>query len=440
MLAGAAVTMAAVAPAANAAQETANASSATYTPSQEIIESQKRFRESGFGIFIHWGIYSMFGQGEWYLNYGPNAEEYSKAAAGFYPANFDARKWVKSIKDAGAKYICFTTRHHDGFSMWDTKYSDYDIVDATPFKRDIVKELAEACQEEGIRLHLYYSHIDWTRPDYPSGRTGLETGRDVAARDWSNYYKFMNNQLTELLTNYGPIGAIWFDGWWDHEEDKTPFEWELPAQYEMIHRLQPGCLIGNNHHQVPFPGEDIQIFERDLPGQNTAGLSGQAITQLPLETCQTMNGMWGYKIMDQNYKSVKELIHYLVKAAGMGANLLLNIGPQPSGDLPAAALDRLKGIGEWMNSYGETFYATEAGDFPARDWGTTTRKGNRLFVHVFDNSAREIYLPLTAKVKKAVAYDGKKSVPFTKTKEGIVLTLTERPADTIDHIIELTTE
>ncbi len=413
--------------------------SAVYEPTPEILAAREKFADYGFGVFLHWGIYSMFGQGEWYLNYGPNAKEYAKAASGFYPANFDAREWVKAIKRAGAKYICFTTRHHDGFSMWDTDQSDYNIVDATPFKRDVLKELAEACREEGIALHLYYSHIDWTRPDYPWGRTGKDTGRDRAECDWPSYYNFMNKQLTELLTEYGDIGAIWFDGWWDHDEDATPFDWQLADQYAMIHKLQPSCLVGNNHHQVPYPGEDIQIFERDLPGENTAGLSGQAISRLPLETCQTMNGMWGYKIMDQDYKTTTELIHYLVKAAGMGANLLLNIGPQPSGDLPAAAIERLNGIGEWMDRYGETFYATEAGDFPAQDWGTTTRKGDRLFVHVLNPEVREIYLPLDAKVKSAVSYDTREKIAWTPTRQGGVLTLPERPADTIDYIVELTT-
>ena len=336
-----------------------------YQPSPEIIKAQKEFADNGFGIFLHWGIYSMFGQGEWYLNSGVNAEEYAKAAKGFYPAQFDAAAWVKAFKDAGAKYITFTTRHHDGFSMFATKQSDYNIVDATPFKRDVLKELADECQKQGLKLHLYYSHIDWTRPDYPSGRTGLETGRDSTLRDWPRYYSFMNNQLRELLTNYGPIGAIWFDGWWDHDFEADRFDWQLPGQYAMIHQLQPSCLIANNHHETVFPGENIQIFERDLPGENTAGLSGQEVSALPLEMCQTMNGMWGYKVKDQNYKSVRELIHLLVKAKGMGSNLLLNIGPQPSGELPATALDRLKGIGEWMNRYGETYYATTAGAVPA---------------------------------------------------------------------------
>lgn len=413
---------------------------APYVPSKEIQQAQKEFSDAGFGVFIHWGIYSMFAQGEWYLNYGPTAKEYAKAAAGFYPANFNAHDWVKAIKDAGAKYICFTTRHHDGFSMWDTEQSDYNIVDATPFKRDILRELADECHKQGIKLHLYYSHIDWTRPDYPSGRTGLRTGRDVSERDWPHYYDFMNRQLTELLTNYGPIGAIWFDGWWDHDEDATPFNWQLRPQYDMIHALQPSCLVANNHHQVPFEGEDIQIFERDLPGENTAGLSGQAIASLPLETCNTMNGMWGYKVADQNYKDLPTLIHMLVKAAGMGANLLLNVGPQPSGDLPEAALDRFKGIGEWMNRYGETFYATQAGDFPAQSWGTSTRKGDRLFVHILNPETSDIVVPTPRKVKKAVAFDNKKPVRFTRNKSGnVTLHLDSIPTD-IDYVVELTTD
>lgn len=412
-----------------------------YVPTAENLKARQEFADNGFGIFLHWGIYSMFAQGEWYLNYDNiSAKEYAKAAGGFYPANFDAAKWVSAIKDSGAKYITFTTRHHDGFSMWDTEQSDYNIVDATPFKRDILKELAEECEKQGIKLHLYYSHIDWTRPDYPSGRTGLHTGRDTTLRNWPAYYDFMNKQLTELLTNYGKVGAIWFDGHWDHDQDSVPFDWQLPEQYALIHSLQPQCLIGNNHHIAPHPGEDIQIFERDLPGENTAGLSGQEISRLPLETCQTMNGMWGYKIKDQNYKSTTELISYLVKAAGMGANLLLNIGPQPDGNLPEAALVRLKEIGQWMNKYGETFYATTAGDFEAQDWGTSTRKGDKLYLHVLDTNAKEIKVPTTAKVKKAVTFDDKTPVKFTKLKEGgVSIVLPEIPEGTIDYIIELET-
>lgn len=414
-----------------------------YVPSEEIKQAQKEFADNRFGIFLHWGIYSMFGQGEWYLNYGPSAEEYAKAASGFYPAKFNAHDWVKAIKDAGAKYICITSRHHDGFSMWDTEQSDYNIVDATPFGRDILKELADECKAQDIKLHLYYSHLDWTRPDYPQGRTGHTTGRDASKANWSSYYNFMNRQLTELLTGYGDIGAIWFDGWWDHDEDATPFDWQLPEQYELIHTLQPSCLVGNNHHQAPFMGEDIQIFERDIPGQNTAGYSGQEISRLPLETCQTMNGMWGYKIMDQEYKDPPTLIRYLVNTAGMGANLLLNIGPQPSGELPAAALKRLKEMGEWMKVYGETIYATEGSDFPAQSWGTSTRKGDRLFVHILNPESRHIFVPITAKVKGAKDFLTGKKVAYTKETDGIMLhldnvdNLDNENLISVDYIVEL---
>ena len=412
-----------------------------YTPTPENLQARREFADSKFGIFIHWGIYSMFAQGEWYLQ---NAEidkaEYAKAADAFYPHRFDAKAWVAAIKDAGAKYICFTSRHHDSFSMWDTAESDYNIVDATPFGRDVIKELADECHKQGIKLHLYYSHLDWARDEYPMGRTGRKIiGRDTAKVDWPKYYDFMNRQLTELLTNYGEIGAIWFDGWWDHDEDSIPFDWQLQEQYAMIHRLQPQCLVGNNHHQVPFSGEDIQIFERDLPGENKAGLSGQDVSRLPLETCQTMNGMWGYKLIDQNYKSTETLIQYLVSAAGKGANLLMNVGPQPNGEIPAAALQRLKEMGEWTRANGETIYGTTAGDIPVQEWGVTTRKGERLFVHIMNLDSTELFLPLGCKVKKAFTYADKKPVKVKKTKDGVKLQFDEAPAG-VDYIVELITK
>lgn len=416
---------------------TAATPEADYEPTPETRQAQKEFADARFGIFIHWGIYSMFGQGEWYLNYGPVHEEYSKAAAAFYPARFNAAEWVAAIKQSGAKYLCFTSRHHDGFSMWHTAQSPYNIVDATPFGRDVIRELADECQRQDIKLHLYYSHLDWGRDDYPQGRTGHDTGRDPSRADWPSYYSFMNRQLTELLTGYGPIGAIWFDGWWDHDEDPEPFDWQLDGQYRLIHSLQPSCLIGNNHHQTPFPGEDIQIFERDLPGENTAGLSGQDISRLPLETCQTMNGMWGYKLVDRNYKDTDTLIRYLVKTAGMGANLLLNIGPQPSGELPAMALDRLRGMGEWMDRYGETIYGTEAApDIDAGSWGTVTRKGDRLFLHVLTPGTESITLPAAYRPARVFVFDTKEPVRFRKNADGVTLTMQPTP-DVTDHIIEV---
>ena len=410
-----------------------------YVPTPENLQTRKEFSDMKFGIFLHWGIYSMFAQGEWYMhNANIDWREYEKAASACYPARFDAEAWVKAIKDAGARYITFTTRHHDSFSMWDTEQSDFNIVDATPYQKDVLKMLADECHKQGVMLNLYYSHLDWRREDYPMGRTGRGTHRDASKADWPSYYKFMNNQLTELLTHYGKVGAIWFDGFWDHDEDTVPFDWQLGPQYELIHRLQPSCLVGNNHHVEVHPGDDIQMFERDVPGQNTAGLSGQAISRLPLETCQTMNGMWGYKIIDQNYKSSDELIRLLVRTSGKGANLLLNIGPQPNGELPATALERLKDMGEWLRANGESIYGTTAGDLEEQSWGVTTRKDNALYLHILDLDSHTLELPLSCKVKSACVLNGQ-AVKFRQTKTGITLTFDEKPSGT-DYIVKLITK
>ncbi len=411
-----------------------------YLPTEANLESRREFADMKFGIFLHWGIYSMFGQGEWYMqNANLDWQEYQKAASGFYPSRFDARQWVEAIKASGARYITFTSRHHDSFSMWHTAQSDYNIVDATPFGRDVVKELADECHRQGVRLHFYYSHLDWRRPDYPLGRTGHGTKRDLQP-NWQTYLAFMKGQLTELLTNYGEIGAIWFDGVWDHDEDATPFDWSLDEQYELIHRLQPRCLVGNNHHLAVFPGEDIQIFERDVPGENHAGLSGQDISTLPLETCQTMNGMWGYKITDQDYKSVDELIRLLVATAGKGANLLLNIGPQPNGELPATALDRLHEMGQWLDRYGESIYGTTAGELAPQPGYATTRKGDVLYVHVTDPDVTQLLLPLTCKVKTVEALNEGCTVTGKKQRDGYLLQIGQSAVAGPDRIVKLVTK
>lgn len=421
-----------------------------YVPTKENLEAREAFEDMRFGVFIHWGIYSMFAQGEWYLNNGINAQEYAKAAGGFYPASFDAREWVRAIKASGAKYITLTSRHHDGFSIFDTAVSDYDIMDATPFKRDIIAELAQACKEEGIALHFYYSLLDWTREDYPVGRTGLKTGRQGDMQDYESYRQFMKDQLTELLTKYGKIGAIWFDGHWDHDSDEVPFEWRYDDIYSHIHGIDPSCLIGNNHHITPIEGEDFQMFERDLPGQNTTGWAdGQTISSLPLEMCQTMNGMWGYKVADQNYKSVEELVQLLVKAVSMNSNLLMNVGPQPDGNLPATAVERLAGMGKWMGIYGDSVYGATASGLPVQDWGVTTRKGNTIYLHVFDPASGKVSIPLNdykpvigkrpkkLKIRSVTAMNGGSALTYQYAKDG-VLTVTLPPAATApDYVIEV---
>lgn len=413
--------------------------SAQYQASPEILKARTEFQDNKFGIYIHWGLYSMLGNGEWVMsNRNINYKEYTHLADGFYPSKFDAEEWVKAFKAAGARYVTFTTRHHDGFSMFKTSANNYNIVDGTPFHRDVLKELADACQKYGIKLHLYYSHVDWSRPDYPQGWSGMGVGKPKDQYNYDSYLAFMKHQLTELLTDYGPIGAIWFDGYWD-QKNNPKFDWRLDEQYSLIHRLQPSCLVANNHHKAPKPGEDLQTFEQDLPGQNTAGYSkGTVIGQLPLETVMTMNKVWGYDITDKKYKSSEYIIQHIIKAAGNNANYVINIGPRPDGKLPVEAVERLKAIGDWMGRYGETIYGTRGGIVRPHDWGVTTQKGNTLYVHIMNCQDRALFLPLTERrVASARMYDGHQKVRVSKNAEGVTLELPAVPKG-VDTIVELT--
>lgn len=408
-----------------------------YVPTPENLEARKEFEGFRFGIFLHWGIYSEFAQGEWYLNSHINKDEYAKAASCFYPIQFDANAWVKAIKESGAKYITFTSRHHDSFSMFHTSETKYNIVDATPFKRDVLKELSTACQQQGVRLHVYYSILDWIREDYPIGRTGLYTGRKLAP-NYDTYFTFMKNQIREILTNYGKVGAIWLDGYWDHDSDSIPFNWRMEEFYRYIHNIQPACLVGNNHHITPIDGEDFQMFERDLPGENKAGLSGQDISKLPLETCETMNGMWGYKVSDLNYKTTDQLIELLARSAGKGANLLMNIGPQPNGELPAVALDRLQGLGKWMKQYGESIYGTKASEVGEAKWGTSTAKDNKIYLHVFDKTLSKLTFTIDKKPRKVIDFVTRRPLACQYNKKTKQATVTFTADTTPDYVIELT--
>ena len=426
-----------------------SAAAQSYTPSPENLQARADFGQHRLGIFLHWGIYAAYAQGEWYLQTaGLNKDDYAVAAQSFCPAKFDARAWARAFKDAGAGYVTLTSRHHDGFSMFKTAASDYNIVDGTPFGRDVVGELAEACAAEGLDYHLYYSTLDWIREDYPQGRTGLQTGRKGDRQDYGHYFQFMKDQVRELITQYPNLSALWFDGIWDHDEDPD-FDWRMPEFYAYIHGLKPELLIGNNHHQTPFEGEDFQMFERDLPGENKAGLSGQAISALPLETCETMNSAWGYRIADPWYKSVKELVHLLVRAAAKNANLLLNIGPQPNGELPAQALDRLAGLGVWMRGHGVSVDGTTSTAIPEQPWGVTTRNDASLFLHILtpdalpaNDSICKIVVPLSDGMslprKNAVSLLTGEKLDYTLTKDNfLTITLPLSSLEDIDTVLSI---
>jgi len=399
------------------------------------LEARQWFRDARFGMFVHWGVYSQLGQGEWVMqNREIPVPTYEWLATTFNPVKFDARAWVSLAKDAGAKYITITSRHHDGFSMFHTAATKYNIVDWTPFKRDPMKELADECHRQGLKLFFYYSQLDWHNPDYwPRGRTGLKTGRPEQG-SWPRYLDFMDSQLTELLTQYGSIGGIWFDGMWD----KPDADWRLAKTYALIHRLQPSALIVPNHHQAPLPGEDVQTFEQDLPGANTAGFNTREIGALPLETSLTMNASWGFDITDHRFKSERELIGYLVRAAGNDANLLLNIGPRPDGTIQPEAVERLGDMGRWLKKHGTSVYGTRGGPIAPRDWGVTTQRGDTVFVHILDWPDRVLAIPpITGRVLRAVMLGPNTPVEFAQSGAGVTLNV-PIVADEIDRVVVLT--
>lgn len=425
----------------------ANSYAQTYAPSSVNLEARQQFQDAKFGLFIHWGVFSIMGHAEWVMN-NENipVKDYTKLMSFFNPTQFDAHAWVSMAKNAGMKYITLITRHHDGFSMWDTKYSDFNIMN-TPYHQDVVKMIVDECHKQHMKIFLYYSLLDWRRDDYSwwTGRTGQGTGRTVKG-NWDDYISFMKNQLTELLSNYGKIDGIWFDGYWDqtgpkNAVDHTPrVDWHISEIYALIHQLQPQCLIGNNHHLTPMPGEDFQMFEKDLPGQNKSGFSiGEVSDQLPLETCETMNKSWGFNIKDNNYKSVPQLIHYLVNAAGRNANFLLNVGPQPNGVIQQEFQDTLKEVGKWMEKYGESIYGTRGNIMPAKDWGVVTAKDKILYVHLLDPSQANISLQdIKSKIKSCVLMGTNEKVKFKQSKSDVTLYLEDIPKNNIDTIIQLT--
>lgn len=403
----------------------------SYEPTASNLEAREWFQDAKFGIFIHWGIYSELGgageQGiaEWVMERKEiPIDKYERLTRFFNPVEFDAEEWVLAFISAGANYVTITSKHHDGFAMYDSDVSDYDIVNRTPFGRDVIAELKKACDQHGLKLFFYYSQLDWHHPDYyPRGMTGnVYTGRPESG-DWDNYIDYMNAQLNELLTNYGEIGGIWFDGWWDQKDTSMRERWRLQETYELIHRLQPQALIINNHHVTPFPGEDAQPFEQDLPGENSAGFNTSHISELPLEMAQTMNGSWGFNLIDDNFKSTDQLIRTLVAAAGRNANFLMNTGPMPNGELQPENVQTYKEIGEWMSTYGESIYGTRGGPISPRPWGVTTQKDGTVYVHVLDWDDGILPLPLDADIVKATLMFNGKNVAFERADTGYLLKL-----------------
>src|SRR5437773_9041326 len=355
-------------------------------------QRMKWWKDARFGLFIHWGLYSVpasewkgdTSHAEWIRTTAKiPINEYEKFVHQFNPVKFNAEEWVKLAKAAGMKYIVITSKHHDGFCMFDTKQTDFDIM-STPFHRDVMKELSEACKKEGIQLCFYHSIMDWHHPDYLPRRE-WEKDRPTTGANFQNYISYLKSELKELLTNYGKIGVLWFDGEWEntwtHERGKD--------LYQYVRSLQPSIIVNN---RVDVGREGMQGLTKEgfvgdfgTPEQE---IPATGIPNADWESCMTMNNNWGYNSHDNNWKSSEDLVRKLIDIASKGGNFLLNIGPTSEGVFPKQAIERLKDIGSWMRINSESIYETKASPFKKLSWGRCTQKsipgGTRLYLQVFD--------------------------------------------------------
>lgn len=410
------------------------------------------WREARFGMFIHWGLYSVAagefngkpvkGLCSWTLweSKAPLAL-YMPLIHQFNPMKFDADAWVRLAKQAGMKYIVITSKHHEGFALFDSQVSDFDVM-ATPFKRDIMKELAEACRREGLQICWYHSILDWRHPDYIPRRPGDERPTDGV--DFDRYVVYMKEQLRELLTNYGPIGVLWFDGEWD---DSWTHERGVDL-YDYVRRLQPDIIINN---RVDKGRQGMAGQTRDGGFMGDFGTPEQEIpaTGLPgvdWETCMTMNDTWGFKKNDTNWKSDETLLRMLVDCASKGGNFLLNVGPMPDGVIPEASVKRLETIGKWMAVNNDSIYGTSASPFRRLEWGRCTQKTDekgqtKLYLHVFDRPADgELLIPgLKNDIQEVylLVDQNRRGLPFNRLDEGIVVHIPQQMPDPLDTVIAL---
>lgn len=398
------------------------------------------WREARFGMFIHWGLYSV-PAGEWdgETNHAEwirttaqiPLETYDRFIGEFNPVNFNADEWVAIAADAGMKYIVITSKHHDGFCLFDSGYTDFDVM-STPFKRDIMSELSEACRKKGIKICWYHSIMDWHHPDYLPRRQ-WETDRPAEGADFNRYIDYMKGQLAELLTNYGEIGVLWFDGEWE-----STWTHEMGQDlYGYVRGLQENIIINNRVDKgragmqgLTLEGEykgDFGTPEQEIPAKGLPGIDW--------ESCMTMNDHWGYNSYDNNWKSATDLIRKLSDIASKGGNFLLNVGPEPDGTFPDQSVMLLKEIGDWMDIYSESITGTTASPFDELGWGRcTVRKiGNntRLYLHVFEwpTDGKLSVSGLGNRVKGAYMMDGMKPLEAEKAGPEIIILVQEEAPD-----------
>jgi len=376
----------------------------------------RRWQDMRFGMFIHWGPVSVTGREiGWSRGAETPVDVYDSLYKQFNPTRFNADEWARIARDSGMKYLVLVTKHHDGFSMWDTRQTDYNIM-RSPFARDVVKEVSAACKKYGIAFGTYYSVCDWYHPDFPLGSPGGKTKKPNPNLD--RYTEYLRAQVTELIRNYGPLLVMWFD-----VPQETGPDRGIPTA-NLVRSLQPDILINNRAGGTPG--------DFDTPEQRIGGFD----MERPWETCMTICRQWAWKPGD-TMKSLRQCLQALISTAGGNGNLLLNVGPMPDGRIEPRQVERLKEMGAWLKKYGDSIYGTRGGPFLPSKWGASTRAGNHIYLHVYEWNGTTLQLPaIPAKVTSARVLTGGK-ISFQQTDSGLALTLAAQNQDPIDTLVVL---
>ena len=368
---------------------------------KEYEERMKWYQDARFGMFIHWGLYSIPARGEWVRSTEEMPEEeYLPFMKEFDARDYNPKQWAKEAKAAGMKYVVLTAKHHDGFCLFDSKYTDFKITN-TKVNKDLIKEFVEACHEEGLKVGLYYSLLDWHHRDYPSFNDLHHPLRGVMSdegKDFSRYLSYMHHQVEELCTNYGKIDIMWFDFSY---EDMAFEKWKATELVEMVRRLQPGIILnsrlicnGENLKKIPYRGDEDFYSDFTCPEQiiPPLGLKDDMGHDVCWEACMTMNDNWGYYEGDNNYKLSSQLIKKLVECVSKNGNMILNIGPDGYGKIPEEQVNILKDIGKWMRANGESIYKCGRSDISKPENGRITQSGNNIYYHIYESALRDIPL------------------------------------------------